>query len=127
MGITLSSSGKFRRSRKWLERILKMDIRHVLNKYGERGVEKLRELTPRDTGETARSWYYEVHVHGDTASVSWWNDHVNEGVPIALLIEYGHVTGWGGYVPPHPYISEALGPVIEALENEIWEEVKSGR
>ena len=123
MGITLESHGKFRRSKNFLKRIFDMDLRDILREYGRMGVENLKALTPVDTGKTAEGWYYEISVSDEYASVSWWNNNINDGVPIALIIEYGHVTGWGGYVPPYPYIGEALNPIIEKLEAEIWEDV----
>lgn len=123
MGITLESHGTFRRSKNFLKRILDMDLRDLLREYGKMGVENLQALTPVDTGKTASSWYYEMTVSDESASLSWWNSNVNDGVPIALVIEYGHVTGWGGYVPPYPYIEEALGPVIKRLEAELWEDI----
>lgn len=128
MGIQLESHGSYKKTIKFLDNIIEMDpfIEHTLKRYGKKGIERLKDLTPRDTGKTAESWYYEVQVSDKYASVSWWNTNVNDGVPIALVIEYGHITGWGGYVPPYPYISEALLPVILELQDKIWEGVTNG-
>lgn len=125
MAITLESHGKFKRTKNFLKRILELDLKDLLNQYGQMGVENLSALTPVDTGKTAASWYYTVFVSSDgsSANLSWWNSNVNEGVPIALVIEYGHITGWGGYVPPYPYIDEALAPVIQRLQEELWEDI----
>lgn len=126
MAITLHSKGSFRRSRNLLARAIGFDINDLLNKYGKKGVEALRLATPVDTGKTADSWYYEIYADVSTASISWFNHNVNKGVPIALIIEYGHVTGWGGYVPPYPYIEQALSPIISELTEAVWKEYTDG-
>lgn len=128
MGIKLESKGNFKKTIRFLDNIIEMDpfIERTLRKYGAMGVKRLKEYTPRDSGKTAESWTYQVSVTDRASTVSWWNENVNNGVPIALVIEYGHITGWGGYVPPHPYISEALLPVILELQDKIWEGVTNG-
>lgn len=123
--ITLHSRGSFNRSRNFLKRMLNLDIKQTLELYGERGVEALREATPKDTGLTADSWYYETHVGKFSASIEFFNSNVNDGVPIAIIIEYGHGTGWGGYVPPYPYIERALDPIFNDIDKTVWQEVEN--
>lgn len=124
-GVSLTSKGSFKKTIRFLDNIVDMDkwIGRILDNYGKKGVERLREATPVDTGKTAEGWYFERYVGEDSCGISWWNTNVNEGVPIALVIEYGHITGWGGYVPPYPYISDALLPVLTDLQKKIWEVV----
>ena len=124
--ITLQSYGSFKRTGNFLEKMLKWDIRTILHDYGLRGVANLRAMTPKDTGKTANMWRYDVSITKTGASINWYNDNVNDGVPIALVIEYGHGTGWGSYVPPHPYINQALEPIYEDLANTVWSEVENG-
>lgn len=126
MAITLHSKGSFKRSRNFLTRIIGTDIREMLHEYGRRGVTALSDATPVDTGKTAASWYYRIDAIGESTSISWFNSNINEGVPIALVIEYGHVTGWGGYVPPYPYIEKALEPIVSELTEEVWRDYTNG-
>lgn len=121
--VTLSSKGSFKRSTNFLKRMLRLDIRQVLNAYGQMGVEYLRQYTPKRSGLTANSWYYKVSVTPSGASIEWLNSNVNEGVPIALIIQYGHGTGWGGYVPGVDYINPALKPVFDDMADRVWKEV----
>jgi hypothetical protein len=89
------------------------------------GVERLSEYTPKRTGKTASSWTYQIHVGLNGASVEWWNTNENEGVPIALIIQYGHGTGTFGYVPGIDYINPALRPVFEEMADKVWKEVEN--
>ena len=127
--ITLTTRGKFKKTKNFLNSAAHVEkwIQKQLDIYGQKGVERLREFTPVDSGATRDGWYYETWISSDadSAVLSWWNTNVNEGVPIALVIEYGHITGWGGYVPPYPYIDEALVPIISEMVDKIWEGVRS--
>lgn len=128
-GVSLTSKGSFRKTIRFLDNIVDMDkwIGWQLDHYGKLGVKRLREATPVDSGKTADGWYFERSVGKESCSISWWNTNVNDGVPIALVIEYGHITGWGGYVPPYPYIGDALLPVITDLQKKIWEVVTDAK
>lgn len=94
-------------------------------KAGAAGVEALRAATPKRTGKTANSWRYEVDTSRSRTSVSWINDNVNNGENVALLIQYGHGTGTGGYVRGTDYINPAIQPIVENMANETWKEVTS--
>lgn len=124
--VTLQSIGNFKRTHNFLDRLLKLDIRRTLNEYGAKGVKALQQATPKRTGKTANSWSYEVTMDRNGGTVSWSNSNVNKGVPIAIIIEYGHGTGWGGYVPPQPYIKQALESVYQEMSNAVWKEVENG-
>jgi hypothetical protein len=97
----------------------------ILDNYGSRGVAALANATPVDTSETALSWTYEVVSRRGYHAIHWHNTHVVEGIPVAVMIEYGHGTGTGGYVPPHPFITNAIRPIFEEIVAEIIREVKS--
>lgn len=118
-----SSGGKFSKTTKWLQSINPHHIYNRLDKYGQLGVERLREFTPKDTGLTADSWTYSVHVGQDSASISWSNTNVKDGIPIALMIQYGHSMPHGGYVQGVDYINPALEPIFEAIKDSLWKEV----
>lgn len=125
LGITLSSNGDFNKVNNWLEKLLNLRSAGILDKYGRLGVEALSKATPVDTGLTASSWYYEIQRTDTTVSIYFMNSHRNKGVPIALILQYGHGTGTGGYVEGRDYINPAIQPVFDMLCNELWEEVTS--
>lgn len=123
--VKLSTKGSFKRSDNFLKRMLRLDIRDILNTYGQKGVEALREATPKDTGLTSESWSYKVRMSRDGASLEFYNSNVNEGVPLALILQYGHGTGWGGYVRGRDYINPALRSIFDDIEMKVWKEVQN--
>ena len=123
MGMRIQSSGDFSKTMKFLNHLQHKDYLNVLAKYGQRGVEALRSATPRDTGKTADSWYYEIEQDRNQTTIRWCNRNMNEGVCIAALIQYGHGTGTGGYVEGTDYINPAMKEIFDALAEECWKEV----
>ena len=110
---------------KFLEDLKKIHIRDILSKYGDIGVTVLSAATPKDSGKTAASWGYEIEDHGDSWSVYWTNDNINKGVNIAMILQYGHGTGTGGYVAGRDYINPAIAPVFDQIADDAWKEVTS--
>lgn len=104
-------------------------IRMILNKYGKLGVEALKEATPKDTGKTSESWTYEIEEEKDgTLKIVWRNTNLANGwVPVAILLQYGHATGNGGYVQGIDYINPAIDKVFHRIADEAWDEVKQAR
>jgi len=94
-----------------------------LSRYGEEGVQALAEATPKDSGDTARSWTYEIERTSTSYAIIWSNTNVVDGVPIAVLIQVGHGTGTGGYVSGRDYINPALRPVFDRIAASVWKEV----
>lgn len=125
MSITISQKGSFSKSLNWLKKTRDTDFQAKLMKYGPMGVDLLREATPRDTGTTAESWSYEIHVSKDTIELVWTNSNNNHGVYIAVLIQYGHATRGGGYVQGRDYINPVMQPFFDKMVDEIMEEVNS--
>lgn len=123
--INLSSSGSFEHVIKFLEKIRVLDISKILNKYGKLGVSQLEKYTPKRTGLTASSWTYDITYSATHASVSWHNTNINDGVQIAMLIQYGHGTRNGGYVQGIDYINPALEPIFSKMADDAWEEIKN--
>ena len=123
MGIKIIQRGSFNNVEKWFNRILRRDYLNVLAKYGERGVELLSAATPVRTGETAASWEFSIvsEKKGQT-SIVWTNSHVNEGVNIAIILQYGHGTRNGGYVVGTDYINPTMRDVFKELADEVWKE-----
>lgn len=95
----------------------------ILNKYGQVGVQALQSATPIDTGRTAYSWSYDVLKTNSGYSLNFYNNNTNQGVNIAVILQYGHGTGVGTYVQGVDYINPALRPIFDQLSDQIWEEV----
>lgn len=94
-----------------------------LERFGQAGVSALQAATPKESGETASAWFYEIIQEKGSWSVVWGNNHVNDGRQIAVLIQYGHGTGTGGYVAPTDYINPALAPIFDQMAAEGWKVV----
>ena len=94
-----------------------------LDRYGREGVNALASATPVDTGVTANSWFYKIERTNGSASISFHNSNVQNGVPIAIILQYGHGTGTGGWVEGRDYINPAIRPIFDKLANDAWREV----
>lgn len=118
-------SGKLNKTRGFLNSLYNLSFRFKLEKYGKMGVDALREATPKDTGETANSWGYEIEETKDGITIRWTNSKINHMVPVALLIQYGHETKNGGWVSGIDYINPALKPIFDKIADDAWKEVTS--
>ena len=123
--ITFKHVGDFKKTVKFLDKVKIVKIDHILKKYGEMGVKALADATPKDTGETASSWSYEIKKDNKGYTIFWNNSHKNQGIPIAILIQFGHGTRNGGYVQPTDFINPAMVPIFEELADAAWREVTS--
>lgn len=123
--VTMRQSGDFKKSLTFLTRVKKRSVRPILEKYGRLGVEALAGATPKDTGKTAASWGYEIKMEQSGATLCWKNSNVVDGVPIAVILRYGHGTRNGGYVQGVDYIDPVMKPIFESIASEIWQEVKN--
>lgn len=121
--ITFKHKGDFKKTRNFLERAKKGDFYKHLEQYGEAGVEALSKATPIDTGLTAKSWRYKIERSKSGVTISWYNDNVNEGVNIALILQYGHGTPSGHYIRGKNYIKPAIKPIFKQIEESVWKEV----
>ena len=108
---------------KFLKRIKDLRIESILRKYGEAGVSALMAATPVDTGKTASMWGYEIEKTSNGWTINWTNDNINNYVNIAVILQYGHGTGTGGYVAGRDYINPAMAPIFDKLADEAWNEV----
>ena len=124
--IRVESSGSFDNTVKFLKFLQSGRMFNVLDRYGRMGVDELRANTPKESGETANSWGYRVINQNGIHGIEWYNTHVNDGVNVAVLIQYGHGTGTGGYVEGIDYINPALRPVFQAMADDIWRQVSNG-
>lgn len=121
--IRLSSHGDFSRTFKFLERMKQFKIEKILSRYAQQGVSALSAATPVDSGLTSSSWSYEISVSGESATIYWINSNENKGVNIAVILQYGHGTGTGGYVAGRDYINPAMQPIFDKIAEEAWSEV----
>lgn len=121
--IQFKQKGDFSKTESFLKKLRKLDLDSVLDKYGKLGVQALASATPVETGKTAASWDYKIEKGKGVVTITWTNSNVNNGVPIALLIQYGHGTGTGGYVQGRDYIKPAILPIFDQLADALWEEV----
>ena len=121
--IELSHTGDFSKATNYLERMKEVVHLGILDKYGKKGVDALSSATPVDTGKTSGSWYYKIDRNKTSFTLSFFNSNINKGVPIALIIQYGHATGNGGYVAGRDYINPAIRPIFDELIHEITKEV----
>lgn len=121
--IIIKHRGTFAKTDAFLKRASSFNVRPILEKYGQMGVDALSNNTPVDTGATANAWGYTIVKTRTSYVINWTNTNVVKGVPIALVIQYGHATRNGGYVYGRDYINPAIQPIFEKLANEAWREV----
>ena len=121
--ITFRHKGNFSRTDSFLKKLRNSDYLRVLEKYGREGVAALASATPTDSGVTAASWYYTIEKTGGTTRISFGNANVNDGVSIAIILQYGHGTGTGGWVQGRDYINPAIQPIFDRLASDAWREV----
>ena len=121
--ITFKHKGDFSNLTRFLERAKEAIHMGDLDKYGRAGVEALASATPVDSGETANSWYYEITNSKGSAKITFNNSNIQNGVPIAIILQYGHGTGTGGWVEGRDYINPAIQPIFDEIANNAWREV----
>lgn len=121
--IRFSHKGDLSKVTRYLEKAGKSARLRDLDKYGREGVAALASATPVDSGLTARSWYYEIKRDKGSATINFLNSNVQNGVHIAIILQYGHGTGTGGWVEGRDYINPAIQPVFDKLANDAWREV----
>ena len=121
--IRFNQNGNWSKTTKFLKKSSSGRITDILKRYGEEGVALLRKNTPVDTGKTAESWYYDISTTKSGMTLSFHNLNVVDGVPIAIILQYGHATNNGGYVTGIDYINPVLKPIFNDMANRVWEEV----
>ena len=121
--ITFRQKGDFSKLTRYLERVKEVVKLGDLDKYGRAGVAALASATPVDTGLTASSWYYEISNKNGSAMISFHNSNLQNGVPIAIILQYGHGTRNGGWVEGRDYINPAIRPIFDRIADDAWKEV----
>ena len=123
--IVFKQKGNFKKTRKFLKRCSNLQLDDLLDQYGKEGVEALARATPKDTGKTAASWNYAVHKSDGRITITWSNSNIVDGVPIAVILQYGHGTRNGGYVEGVDYINPAMRPIFERIAQRAWGAVRT--
>ena len=121
--IKFRQKGDFSKLTRYFERVKEVVKLGDLDKYGREGVAALESATPVDTGLIASSWRYEIDHGKDSVSISFYNDNIQNGVPIAIILQYGHGTRNGGWVQGRDYINPVIRPLFDKIADEAWKEV----
>lgn len=121
--ISFSHKGDFSKFTNFLEKAREVIHLGNLDRYGREGVAALESATPKDSGETAQSWSYEIIHRNGSATIAFNNSNIQNGVPIAVIIQYGHGTRNGGWVEGRDYINPAIQPIFDKIANDAWREV----
>lgn len=120
---SVQSDGTFSKTDGYFKKLLRSSEIRIVESYAEKGVAALSSATPIDSAVTATSWYYEVARENGQIRIDFKNSNVNKGVNIAIILQYGHGTGTGGWVEGRDYINPAIQPVFDELANQAWAEV----
>lgn len=121
--ITFTQKGNFKNTERFLRNSKHVDYKKILNFYGKAGVKELEKATPADTGLTASSWEYSYEIKNSQITLSWSNTNMEDGIPIVILIQYGHGTRNGGYVQGIDFINPALKQIFKDLTDKVWKEI----
>lgn len=125
MRVKFEVSGGFTKTERFLNRMKRREYLNVLDEFGRDGVQALRNATPVDSGATAEAWDYEIKRTRNYTEIVWTNSNINDGVPIAVILQYGHGTGTGGYVQGRDYINPAIRPMFDKIAEKAWKVVTS--
>ena len=121
----LHSPGSFRKTQAYLRKLQKFDILSVLNSCGQEGVNALAAATPIESGLAASSWGFKATNTSTAATITWTNVDVENGFPVAIMLQYGYGTGTGGYVQGVDYINPAMRPIFDSIADKVWKAVTS--
>ena len=125
MRVKFEVSGSFTKTERFLNRMKRREYLNVLDEFGRDGGQALRNATPGDSGATAEAWDYEIKRARNYTEIVWTNSNINDGVPIAVILQYGHGTGTGGYVQGRDYINPAIRPTFDKIAEKAWKVVTS--
>lgn len=124
--ITFTVTGSTDRTMKFLQKMQSpSELYSGIDVLAQRGVEALRAATPFDSGLTAASWGYETEIKNGAITITWYNTNTSNGVNVAVILQYGHGTGTGGYVAGRDYINGAIKPIFDEIANDVWKRVTS--
>lgn len=123
--IKFRQKGDFTKLTRYFEKVKEKVKLGDLDKFGREGVNALASATPVDTGLTSKSWYYRIERSGNRVAITFFNSNIQNGVPIAIILQYGHATRNGGWVEGRDYINPAIQPIFDKIVENAWKEVTS--
>lgn len=123
MGIKITTRGSFTKTQTFLDRMKRREQFKALAKYGPIGVSALAQATPKDTGLSADSWYYEIVDRPGYFAIQWYNKDVENGFHVAVMVQYGYATRNGGFVEGRDYINPVMRPIFDQIAADMWKEV----
>ena len=121
--LSFTTKGSFKGTNNFFERALKRDYLRNLEQLAKEGLQALKDSTPVDSGETADAWSYKITNSVSSYRIEYFNKHVVNGVPIAIILQYGHATSNGGYVQGRDYINPAIQPIFDKIAEKAWKGV----
>lgn len=125
MQISVVSKGDLKKTERYLNNLAKLNLQRILSSAGEMGVKALSAATPRDSGIAANSWSYKISGGRSGVTITWINTDVENGFPVAIMLQYGYGTGTGGYVQGQDYINPAMRPIFDQIAERVWKAVTS--
>ncbi|MCA1806415.1 MAG: HK97 gp10 family phage protein [Actinobacteria bacterium] len=117
--------GSFDNLESWLKSMRNLDIYRAVKPYAQHGANALSSATPIDSGRAASAWDYHIFVNRKSTTIIWSNDNVENGFPVAIMLQYGYATGTGGYVQGRDYINPTMKPIFDAIADGVWKVVTS--
>ena len=123
--LSYSTSGSFDKTEAFLRKMSTLHIDQILNAEAQKGVVALSRATPKESGRAAISWGYKIQKTNSSVTIGWTNSDIENGYPVALMIQYGHGTGTGGYVQGQDYINPAMRPIFDSIAQTVWKAVTS--
>lgn len=119
------SKGSFKNMEAFLNKVSKLDVRKILESSAQQGVKALASATPIDSGLAEHSWGYDISGSGGGYTITWTNSDIENGFPVAIMLQYGYGTGTGGYVQGRDYINPAIQPIFDQIADKVWKAVSS--
>ncbi len=123
--ISFQVRGSSSKTEAWLRKMSKLDIMSILQSGAKDGVRALESATPTDSRLASNSWGYEITAVRGVYTISWTNKDIENGFPVAIMLQYGYGTGTGGYVQGRDYINPAMKPIFDAISDKVWKAVTS--
>lgn len=123
--ISFNVGGSTKKTEAWLQKLRRADMYKGLESLAQQGVNALAAATPIESGLAQNSWSYKIQKSGASLTITWYNNDVENGFPVAIMLQYGYSTGTGGYVAGRDYINPAMRPIFDQIEERVRRAVTS--
>lgn len=124
-GASFTVTGSFDNTERFLKKMSTLNVNSQIESFAQQGVAALESATPEDSGLAAHSWGYDISQNGSGLTITWTNSDIENGFPVAVMIQLGHGTGTGGYVQGRDYINPAIQPIFDKIADGVWKVVTS--